>query len=63
MVAGNDFSGIATNLHIFRKCSVTAEHCPKMYRDEVLAPTARLYAATVGLASILINDNMRPRPL
>ncbi|GFW50926.1 transposable element Tcb1 transposase [Trichonephila clavipes] len=40
----------------FKRGSVTAVR----YRDEVLEPIVRLYAAAVGPTFVLINDNTRP---
>ncbi|GFX03429.1 transposable element Tcb1 transposase [Trichonephila clavipes] len=44
-----------TDLHIFKRCSVTAVR----YRDEVLEPIVRLYAAAVGPTFVLMDDNAR----
>ncbi|GFW95484.1 transposable element Tcb1 transposase [Trichonephila clavipes] len=48
--------GYRTNLHIFKRGSVTAVR----YRDEVLEPTVRLYDAAVGPTFVLMDDNARP---
>ncbi|GFV31547.1 elongation factor 2 [Trichonephila clavipes] len=48
--------GYRTDLHIFKRGSVTAVR----YRDEVLEPIVRLYAAAVGPTFILMDDNARP---
>ncbi|GFT39331.1 transposable element Tcb1 transposase [Trichonephila clavipes] len=48
--------GYRTDLHIFKRGSVTAVR----YRDEVLEHIVRLYAAAVGLTFVLMNDNARP---
>ncbi|GFX36944.1 transposable element Tcb1 transposase [Trichonephila clavipes] len=48
--------GYRTNLHIFKQGSVTAVR----YRDEVLEPIVRLYAAAVGPTFLLMDDNTRP---
>ncbi|GFV80942.1 transposable element Tcb1 transposase [Trichonephila clavipes] len=45
-----------TDLHIFKRGSVTAVR----YRDEVLEPIVRLYAAAVGPTFVLMDDNARP---
>ena len=47
--------GYRTDLHIFKRGTVTAVQ----YRDEVLEPIVRLYAAGVGLNFVLIDDNAR----
>ncbi|GFW31261.1 uncharacterized protein TNCV_2578421 [Trichonephila clavipes] len=49
-------NGYRTNLHIFKRGSVT----PVRYRDEVLEPIVRLYAAAVGSTFVLMDDNARP---
>ncbi|GFX06924.1 transposable element Tcb1 transposase [Trichonephila clavipes] len=48
--------GYRTDMHIFKRGSVTALR----YRDEVLEPTVRLYAAAVGPTFVLMDDNARP---
>ncbi|GFY21125.1 transposable element Tcb1 transposase [Trichonephila clavipes] len=48
--------GYRTDLHIFKRGSVTAVR----YRDEVLGPIVRLCAAAVGLTFVLIDDNALP---
>ncbi|GFU94551.1 transposable element Tcb2 transposase [Trichonephila clavipes] len=48
--------GYRTDLHIFKRGSVTAV----WYRDEVLEPIVRLYAAAVGPTFVLMDDNARP---
>ncbi|GFS67874.1 transposable element Tcb1 transposase [Trichonephila clavipes] len=48
--------GYRPDLHIFKWGSVTAVR----YRDEVLEPIARLYAAAVGPTFVLMDDNARP---
>ncbi|GFX85805.1 transposable element Tcb1 transposase [Trichonephila clavipes] len=48
--------GYRTDLHIFKRGSVTAVR----YRDEVLEPIVRLYAAAVGITFVLMDDNARP---
>ena len=48
--------GYRTDLHIYRQGSETAVR----YRDEVLDPIVRLYAAAGGPAFILMDDNARP---
>ncbi|GFX74131.1 transposable element Tcb1 transposase [Trichonephila clavipes] len=45
-----------TNLHIFKRGSVTAVR----YRDEALGPILRLYVAAVGPIFVLMDDNARP---
>ncbi|GFX39876.1 uncharacterized protein TNCV_2646391 [Trichonephila clavipes] len=45
--------GYRTDLHIFKWGSVTAVR----YRDEVLEPIVRLYAAAVGPTFVLMDDN------
>ncbi|GFT31714.1 transposable element Tcb1 transposase [Trichonephila clavipes] len=45
-----------TDLHIFKPSSVMAVR----YRDEVLEPIVRLYAAAVGPTFVLMDDNARP---
>ncbi|GFT50591.1 transposable element Tcb1 transposase [Trichonephila clavipes] len=54
---GRDFIRIPhTELHIFKRGSVTAVR----YRDEVLEPNVRLYAAAVDHTFVLMNDYARP---
>ncbi|GFU68832.1 transposable element Tcb1 transposase [Trichonephila clavipes] len=48
--------GYRTDLHIFKRGSVTAVR----YRDEVLEPIVRLYAAAVDPTFVLMDDNARP---
>ncbi|KFM83213.1 Transposable element Tcb1 transposase, partial [Stegodyphus mimosarum] len=48
--------GYHTDLHIFKRGSLTAVR----YRDEVLEPIVRLYAAAVGPTFVLMDDNSRP---
>ncbi|GFV78472.1 uncharacterized protein TNCV_3477871 [Trichonephila clavipes] len=48
--------GYRTDLHIFKRGSVTAVR----YRNEVLEPIVRLYAAAVGPTFVLMDDNARP---
>ncbi|GFU66999.1 transposable element Tcb1 transposase [Trichonephila clavipes] len=48
--------GYRTDLHIFKRGSVTAVR----YRDEVLELIVRLYAAAVGPTFVLMDDNARP---
>ncbi|GFX11418.1 transposable element Tcb1 transposase [Trichonephila clavipes] len=48
--------GYRTDLRIFKRGSVTAIR----YRDEVLEPMVRLYAAAVGPIFVLMDDNARP---
>ncbi|GFT37370.1 transposable element Tcb1 transposase [Trichonephila clavipes] len=48
--------GYRTDLHIFKRGSVLAIR----YRDEVLEPIVRLYAAAVGPTFVLMDDNARP---
>ncbi|GFU55137.1 transposable element Tcb2 transposase [Trichonephila clavipes] len=48
--------GYRTDLHIFKQGSVMAVR----YRDEVLEPILRFYAAAVGLTFVLMGDNARP---
>ncbi|GFW09060.1 transposable element Tcb1 transposase [Trichonephila clavipes] len=47
--------GYRTDLHIFKRGSVTVVR----YRDEVLEPIVRLYAAAVGPTFLLMDDNAR----
>ncbi|GFV24419.1 transposable element Tcb1 transposase [Trichonephila clavipes] len=47
--------GYRTNLHIYKQGSVTAVR----YRDEVLEPIVRLYAAAVGPTFVLMDYNAR----
>ncbi|GFW73864.1 transposable element Tcb2 transposase [Trichonephila clavipes] len=48
--------GYNTNLYIFKRSSVTAVR----YRDDVLEPIMKLYAAAVGPTFVLMDDNARP---
>ncbi|GFV74463.1 uncharacterized protein TNCV_5129051 [Trichonephila clavipes] len=48
--------GYRTDLHNFKWGSVTAIQ----YRDEVLEPIVRVYAAAVGPTFVLMDDNARP---
>ncbi|GFV50077.1 transposable element Tcb1 transposase [Trichonephila clavipes] len=48
--------GYRTDLHIFKRSSVTDVR----YRDEVLEPIVRLYAAAFGPTFVLMDDNTRP---
>ncbi|GFV19215.1 transposable element Tcb1 transposase [Trichonephila clavipes] len=48
--------GYRTDLHIFKRGFLTAVR----YRDEVLEPIVRLYAAAVGPTFVLMDDNARP---
>lgn len=48
--------GYRTELHIFKGGPVTSAR----YRDEVLDPIVRLYAAAVGPDFLLMDDNARP---
>ncbi|GBN23332.1 hypothetical protein AVEN_168337-1 [Araneus ventricosus] len=48
--------GYRTDLHIYRRGSVTAVR----YRDEVLDSTVKLCAAAVGPSFVLMDDNARP---
>ncbi|GFV91263.1 transposable element Tcb1 transposase [Trichonephila clavipes] len=48
--------GYRTDLHIFKRCSVTAVR----YQDEVLELIVRLYAAAVGPTFVSMDDNARP---
>ncbi|GFX00447.1 transposable element Tcb1 transposase [Trichonephila clavipes] len=47
--------GYRTNLHIFKRGSVTAFR----YRNEVIEPIMRLYAASVSPTFVLMDDNAR----
>ncbi|GFS81690.1 transposable element Tcb1 transposase [Trichonephila clavipes] len=49
--------GYRTDLYIFKRGFVTAVR----YRDEVLEPIVRLYAAAIGHTFVLMDDNARPR--
>ena len=51
--------GYRTDLHILKPGSVTAVR----HRDEVLEPIVRLYAAAVGPAFVLTDDNARSMQL
>ncbi|GFX58225.1 transposable element Tcb1 transposase [Trichonephila clavipes] len=48
--------GYRTDLHIFKRGSVTAVR----NTDEVLEPIVRLYAAAIGPAFVLMDNNARP---
>ncbi|GBM60719.1 hypothetical protein AVEN_147974-1 [Araneus ventricosus] len=48
--------GYRTDLHIYWRGSATAVR----YRDEVLDPIVKLYAAAVGPSFVLMDDNARP---
>ena len=48
--------GYPSDLHIFKQGSVMAVQ----YRDEVLEPIVRLYAAAVGPTFVLMDDNAHP---
>ncbi|GFW65727.1 transposable element Tcb1 transposase [Trichonephila clavipes] len=48
--------GYRTDLHIFKQGSVTAVR----YREEILEPIVRLYAAAVGPAFVLMDANAHP---
>ncbi|GFV40362.1 transposable element Tcb1 transposase [Trichonephila clavipes] len=48
--------GYRTDLHIFKRDSVT----PVRYRGEVLESIGRLYAAAVGATFVLMDDNACP---
>ncbi|GFV28485.1 transposable element Tcb1 transposase [Trichonephila clavipes] len=52
MVGAGISLGYRTDLHIFKRGSVTAV----WYRDEVLRPIVRLYAAAVGPTFVLMDD-------
>ncbi|GFW82258.1 transposable element Tcb1 transposase [Trichonephila clavipes] len=52
----NTALGYRTDLHIFKRGSVTAVR----YQDEVLEPIVRLYAAAVDSTFVLMDDNARP---
>ncbi|GFV93734.1 transposable element Tcb1 transposase [Trichonephila clavipes] len=56
MVGAGISLGYRSELHIFKRGSVTTVR----YRDEVLEPIVRLYAAAVGLTFVLMDDNARP---
>ncbi|GFT18953.1 transposable element Tcb1 transposase [Trichonephila clavipes] len=56
MVAAGISLGYLTDLHIFKRGSVTAVR----YRDEVPETIVRLYAAAVGPTFVLMDDNARP---
>ncbi|GFY35921.1 histone-lysine N-methyltransferase SETMAR [Trichonephila clavipes] len=57
MVWGGISLGYCTDLHIFKRGPVTAV----WYRDEVLEPIVRLYAAAVDPTFVLMDDNARRR--
>ncbi|GFX48013.1 transposable element Tcb1 transposase [Trichonephila clavipes] len=48
--------GYRTDLHIFKRDSVTAVG----YRNEILEPIVRLHAAAVGPTFVLMDDSARP---
>ncbi|GFX83119.1 transposable element Tcb1 transposase [Trichonephila clavipes] len=48
--------GYRTDLHIFKRGSVTGVR----YRDEVVEPIVILYAAAVGSTFVLMDDDARP---
>ncbi|GFU28822.1 transposable element Tcb1 transposase [Trichonephila clavipes] len=48
--------GYRTDVHIFKRGSVTAVR----YRDEFIEPIVRLYDAAVGPTFVLMDDNARP---
>ncbi|GFY30816.1 transposable element Tcb1 transposase [Trichonephila clavipes] len=48
--------GYRTDLHIFKWSSVTDVR----FRDEVLEPIVRSYAAAVGPTFVLMDENARP---
>ncbi|GFW79003.1 transposable element Tcb2 transposase [Trichonephila clavipes] len=48
--------GYRTDLHIFKRGSMT----PVRYRDEILEPIVRLYAAAIDPTFVLMDDNVRP---
>ncbi|GFV86979.1 transposable element Tcb1 transposase [Trichonephila clavipes] len=48
--------GYRTDLHIFKRGSVTAVR----YQDKVLEPIVRLYAVAVGPTFVLMDSNARP---
>ncbi|GFU03792.1 transposable element Tcb1 transposase [Trichonephila clavipes] len=48
--------GYRTDLHIFKRGSVTIVR----YQDEILEPIVRLYAAVVDTTFVLMDDNARP---
>ncbi|GFW47392.1 transposable element Tcb1 transposase [Trichonephila clavipes] len=56
MVWAGSTLGYSTDLHIFKRGSVAAVR----YRDEVLKPIVKLYAAAVGPTFVLMDDNTRP---
>ena len=49
--------GYRTDLHIFKRGSVTAV----WYQDEVIEPIVRLYAAAVGPTFVLMDNNACPQ--
>ncbi|GFY00958.1 transposable element Tcb1 transposase [Trichonephila clavipes] len=49
-------AGYRTDLQIFKRGSVTAVR----YRNEILKPIVKLYAAAVGPTFVLMDDNARP---
>ncbi|GFT97136.1 transposable element Tcb1 transposase [Trichonephila clavipes] len=56
MVRAGISLGNRTDQHTFKRGSVTAVR----YRDEVLEPIVRMYAAAVGPTFVLMDDNARP---
>ncbi|GBL80410.1 Transposable element Tcb1 transposase [Araneus ventricosus] len=56
MVWAGISSGYRTDLHIYRRGSVTAVR----YREEVLDPILKLHAAAVGPSFVLMDDTARP---
>ncbi|GBN03479.1 hypothetical protein AVEN_89730-1 [Araneus ventricosus] len=55
MVLAGISLGYRTDLHIYRRGSVTAVR----YRDEVLNPIVKPYASAVGPSFVLMDDNAR----
>ncbi|GFX34769.1 transposable element Tcb1 transposase [Trichonephila clavipes] len=55
MVLAGISLGFRTDLHIFKRGSVTAVR----YRDEVLEPIVILYATSVGPTFVLMDNNAR----
>ena len=56
MVWAGILLGYRTNLHSFKRGSVTALR----HRDEVLEPIEKLYTAAVGPIFVLMDDNVHP---
>ncbi|GBM77702.1 hypothetical protein AVEN_80305-1 [Araneus ventricosus] len=56
MVWGGISLGYRTDLHIYRRGSVTVVR----HRDENLDPIVKLHAAAVGPSFVLMDDNARP---